>query len=219
MRSPLLAAAALLTTLLLVAAGCGGSDETETAASSADGCVEVDTPQPRGPGSLDPPEQGLPAGAEQTLIVTTSCGTFTIELAPDLAPQATASLVALAEAGYFDGTVFHRIVPGFVIQGGDPTQTGGGGPGYTTVDPPAADTRYVKGTVAMAKTLDEPPGAAGSQFFIVTAADAGLPPDYAVVGTVSGAGLEVVERIGALGDESEQPTRTVVVEDVAVGSP
>jgi peptidyl-prolyl cis-trans isomerase B (cyclophilin B) len=74
----------------------------------------------------------------------------------------------------------------------------------------------VKGTVAMAKAGDEPPGAAGSQFFVVTADDAQLPPDYAVVGTVEGDDLAVVERIGELGDAAEQPTQTVLVEKVSV---
>ncbi len=78
--------------------------------------------------------------------------------------------------------MFHRIVPGFVIQGGDPTQSGNGGPGYSTVDTPAQDTTYTQGVVAMGKTASEASGTAGSQFFVVTAQDAGLPPDYAVVG-------------------------------------
>ena len=87
-----------------------------------------------------------------------------------------------------------------MIQGGDPTGTGSGGPGYTVVEAPAEDTVYKRGLVAMAKTAVEPPGASGSQFFVVTApADAGLPPDYAVLGEVSD-GMDVVEAIGKLGD-------------------
>jgi cyclophilin family peptidyl-prolyl cis-trans isomerase len=116
---------------------------------------------------------------------------------------------------FFDGTVFHRIVPGFVIQGGDPTGTGGGGPGYTTVDKPPASTRYTHGAVAMAKTQTEAPGTSGSQFFVVTAQDAGLPPDYAVLGNVV-KGLAVVDRIGKLGDANEQPTELVQIEHAAV---
>jgi peptidyl-prolyl cis-trans isomerase B (cyclophilin B) len=101
-------------------------------------------------------------------------------------------------------------VPGIVIQGGDPTGTGTGGPGYSTVDPPPRGTKYTKGVVAMAKTQNEPPGTAGSQFYVVTGADAGLPPDYAVIGKVT-QGLSTVDRIGRLGDQSEQPTQPVVV--------
>ena len=82
------------------------------------------------------------------MAVSTNCGDFTITLDPKASPKTTASFVALARKGFFDGTVFHRIVPGFVIQGGDPTATGTGGPGYQTVDTPAPSTRYPLGTVA-----------------------------------------------------------------------
>jgi cyclophilin family peptidyl-prolyl cis-trans isomerase len=161
------------------------------------------------------PAKLLPRKAKPTLTFTTNCGTFIVTLDVRLAPRTSASLVALARAKFFDGTLVHRIAPGFVIQGGDPTQTGGGGPGYSTVDVPPANTRYEKGTVAMAKTQLEPPGTSGSQWFIVTADDAELPPDYAVVGKVS-AGLAVVERIGRLGTPDQRPTEPVVVTSVTV---
>ena len=95
---------------------------------------------------------------------------FTIRLAVKTSPATTASFVSLARKGYFDHTIFHRIVPGFVIQGGDPTATGAGGPGYTTVDRPPSSTRYTLGVAAMAKARHQPAGAGGSQFFVVTAA-------------------------------------------------
>jgi cyclophilin family peptidyl-prolyl cis-trans isomerase len=104
-----------------------------------------------------------------------------------------------------------------VIQGGDPTGTGAGGPGYQTVDPPPADAAYVQGVVAMAKTEVEAPGTAGSQFFVVTGADIGLPADYAVVGTVT-AGLETVLAIEALGTGDGPPSQPVVIERVTVES-
>ncbi len=138
-----------------------------------------------------------------------------MKLDPAQSPRASGSLVALAEADYFDDTVFHRIVPDFVIQGGDPTASGTGGPGYTTVDEPPSNARYTAGVVAMAKAGNEPPGAAGSQFYVVTGQDAGLPPDYAIVGNVSD-GLDVVQKIGQLGGPDEQPTEPVVIEDVEV---
>jgi peptidyl-prolyl cis-trans isomerase B (cyclophilin B) len=147
--------------------------------------------------------------------VRTSRGQFAIELDAGASPRAVESFAELARKGFFDGTVFHRIVPGFVIQGGDPTGTGTGGPGYTTVDTPADDTRYPLGTVAMAKTATDPPGTAGSQFFVVTADDAGLPPEYAVIGRVVDA-LDVVEQIGELGDASQRPTETVTIESLTV---
>ena len=154
--------------------------------------------------------------------MSTNCGDFEIELDVDAAPRTGASFVALAQDGFFEQTVFHRIVPGFVIQGGDPTGTGMGGPGYKTVDRPPRGAQYTKGVVAMAKTGDERPGTAGSQFFVVTAPDAGLPPDYALLGEVR-AGLDVVDRIAQLGDpasgQAGTPLEPVVIEKVAVSGP
>ncbi len=141
----------------------------------------------------------------------TSEGTFAFELDVRDSPHTTASFAKLVQDGFFDGLTFHRIVPGFVIQGGDPNGDGTGGPGYTTIDVPPADASYTKGVVAMAKGGTEPPGTSGSQFFVVTADDALLPPDYAILGHVTD-GLDVVEKIGTLGDASEQPTRRVVIE-------
>jgi cyclophilin family peptidyl-prolyl cis-trans isomerase len=145
----------------------------------------------------------------------TNCGSFVIRLAVGTSPHTTASFVSLVRSRFYDGTVFHRIVPDFVIQGGDPTASGGGGPGYTTVDRPPAGTRYVFGTVAMAKTAAQPAGTSGSQFFVVTGADAGLPPDYAVLGEVV-SGAPVVRRIGKLGDVNEQPTAIVEIQHATV---
>jgi cyclophilin family peptidyl-prolyl cis-trans isomerase len=165
-------------------------------------------------GSAQLPE--LEDDATYQLAFTTNQGNFTIELDRDKAPCTSASFVGLTEKGFFNGLKFHRIVPGFVIQGGDPKGDGTGGPGYSTVDePPEEDGLYKKGVVAMAKTLSDPRGTAGSQFFIVTADDAGLPPDYAVLGKVVD-GLDVVEKIGKLGGPDEQPTKDVTIESVQV---
>jgi cyclophilin family peptidyl-prolyl cis-trans isomerase len=199
-----------------VAAGCGGGGNDAT--TSANGCADVDAPAPREGGGETAPSTSLDASKTWTLTFDTSCGAFVVTLDLDSAPHTAASLVSLARDGFFDDTIFHRIVPGFVIQGGDPTQSGSGGPGYSTVDPPGAGASYAKGVVAMAKTATEPGGSAGSQFFVVTGAAAGLPPEYAIVGTVT-SGLDVVERIGKLGDPaSEQPTQPVVIDSVTVGS-
>jgi len=215
----------LLVTIALTIAGCGGDEGSEedaapttTAASSQGqgGCRQVEQPEAREDGGQQQPETSLEAGKTYRIEVTTSCGAFAITLDPESAPRTTASVVALARTGYFDGTVFHRIVPGFVIQGGDPTATGMGGPGYTTVDPPAADVTYTRGVVAMAKAGNEPSGASGSQFFVVTAPDAGLPPEYAVIGRVT-RGFAAVRRIEALGEAgTEEPRRPVVVERMRV---
>jgi cyclophilin family peptidyl-prolyl cis-trans isomerase len=157
---------------------------------------------------------GTPTKADA--IVRTSEGSFTIRLSDKGAPHAVGSFEQLARKGFFDGTIFHRIVPGFVIQGGDPTGKGTGGPGYTTVDAPPPDARYLHGTVAMAKTSQAPAGTAGSQFFVVTGRDAGLTPDYAILGYVV-RGLAVVDRIGRLGNpQTQKPTRRVVVRSIAI---
>jgi peptidyl-prolyl cis-trans isomerase B (cyclophilin B) len=147
----------------------------------------------------------------QDVHVLTNLGEFAFRLDVEDSPCTTSSFAALVRRHFFDGTIFHRIVPGFVIQGGDPTGTGRGGPGYTVRDIPPKNSLYTEGVVAMAKTPAEPSGTAGSQFFVVTAPDAGLPPDYAILGVVT-KGLKVVERIGRLGNrQTEQPTRRVVV--------
>jgi len=212
--------------------GCGGSSSDDAATSTeaatdattaasdtatgADGCTDVDVPAAREDGGATAPKERLDPEQTYNLVFTTNCGSFTVTLDLATAPATAASLVSLAKAGFYDDTIFHRIVPGFVIQGGDPTQEGAGGPGYQTVDPPPADAAYTKGVVAMAKGGSEPAGTAGSQFFVVTGADIGLPPEYAIVGNVT-SGIEVVERIGELGDPAtEQPTRPVVIESVTV---
>jgi cyclophilin family peptidyl-prolyl cis-trans isomerase len=143
--------------------------------------------------------------------LVTNCGQFTIQIDQAQSPHAAASFISLVDRGFYNKTIFHRIVPGFVIQGGDPTATGTGGPGYLTVDRPPATATYTLGVVAMAKTAQQPPGAAGSQFFVVTEPNAGLPPDYAIVGKVT-SGLPVVLRIGRLGNQLQQPTRVVEIE-------
>jgi peptidyl-prolyl cis-trans isomerase B (cyclophilin B) len=209
---------AVLSLVLLVFAGCGGGDDdsdsgsttTASGATTAAGCREVDPPEPKQEGG-GTKETELPSGKKPELVVETNCGNFTIELDEKASPKTVASVAGLAEQGFYDETTFHRIIPGFVIQGGDPTATGTGGPGYATVDTPAETTQYTKAVVAMAKTPTEAPGTSGSQFFIVTGADAGLPPEYAVIGKVT-EGLDVVEKIGKLGDAAtEEPTEVVVI--------
>jgi peptidyl-prolyl cis-trans isomerase B (cyclophilin B) len=170
-----------------------------------------------------------------TMTMETSCGTIEIKLDQKSAPKTVNSLVFLAGQRFFDGQQFHRIVKGFVIQGGDPLTAGGnppeafgtGGPGYKTVDKPPAGAKYPPGTVAMAKGGSEPDGTAGSQFFIVTgaAADASLAPggvgQYAIVGTVV-KGLDVALAIEALptstgsSGENSTPVRKIYIDKVTV---
>jgi cyclophilin family peptidyl-prolyl cis-trans isomerase len=203
---------------LLALAGCGGGgddDETTEAAGSTT-CEAVEAPPARADGGAEKPTEPLVQGTTYALTFVTNCGDFTVTLDTESAPETAASLVSLARSGFFDDTTMHRILPGFVIQGGDPTGTGTGGPGYQTVDAPPADAAYTRGVVAMAKTAAEAPGTAGSQFFVVTGDDVGLPPEYAIVGEVT-SGLDVVDTIGTLGDPAtELPTEPVVVSSVTV---
>jgi peptidyl-prolyl cis-trans isomerase B (cyclophilin B) len=213
--------AAAIVALALVAAGCGGSTSSTTAAdttATSGACENGAAPAPRRDGGATAPTERLDPERTWTLTFDTSCGAFVVTLDLESAPATAASLVSLAKAGFYDDTVFHRIVPGFVIQGGDPTQSGAGGPGYSTVDRPQSDAAYVKGVVAMAKTQAEPAGTAGSQFFVVTGDDIGLPPGYAIVGKVT-KGLDVVQLIDTQGDPAtEQPLRPVVVRSVTAAS-
>jgi peptidyl-prolyl cis-trans isomerase B (cyclophilin B) len=183
------------------------------------GCADAEQPNPKPDGGAKRPAQALDPDATYDVVLKTNCGDITIRLDQKASPKTAASFAGLAKSGFLDDTVFHRIVPGFVIQGGDPTATGTGGPGYSTRDVPPAGTTYTKGTVAMAKTQTEPPGTAGSQFYIVTVADAGLPPEYALLGKVV-KGQEVVDAIGELGDpasgEAGTPLQPVVIERATV---
>jgi cyclophilin family peptidyl-prolyl cis-trans isomerase len=163
-------------------------------------------------GNLDPPGQVLSQGEAASVVMETSEGSFTIQLDTDAAPETANAFAYLTEEGFYDGLGFHRIVPDFVIQGGDPKGDGSGGPGFKTVERPPADLEYAPGIVAMAKSGDEAPGTSGSQFFVVTGSGgASLPPEYALVGKVS-EGFEIAQKIGSLGGPSEQPTRAVVIE-------
>ncbi len=204
-------AALLLLVLALAACGGGKGGTTEQSASKG-GCSEATTQTHDR--TLSNEHLKLEAAKTYRLVFETNCGTFTVTLDQKLAPNATGSLVSLAKRGFFDDTFFHRIVPGFVIQGGDPTGTGTGGPGYSTHDPVPQTASYAHGVVAMAKSGAEPAGTAGSQFFVVTG-QASLTADYAIVGKVT-SGLDVVDRIGRLGDANEQPTRPVVISKVKV---
>jgi len=190
----------------------------EPPAEETAGCEDVEQPQPRDGGGQKKPA-ALDAGTTYEVVLATSCGDFTIQLDQKTSPKAAASFAALARSGYFDDTIFHRIVPGFVIQGGDPTASGSGGPGYSTRDSVPPNAAYVPGVVAMAKAGNEPPGTAGSQFFVVTGAETGLTPDYALLGKVT-KGMDVVQAIGELGDPASggtgTPLQSVVIEGAKV---
>jgi cyclophilin family peptidyl-prolyl cis-trans isomerase len=195
-------------------AGCAtpGASPSVSAPSpsiSADPALECPTSQPA----------ALPAGQTRTITIETELGSIVTRIEADLSPIAAANFVALAECGFYDGVVFHRVVPGFVIQGGDPTGTGGGGPGYTIPDEPVT-ARYRRGTVAMARSRE--PNSQGSQFFIVlddAAAERGLAETntYAIFGSVV-EGMEVVDAIAAAAD-AEVPSDPVAMTSVTVSNP
>jgi peptidyl-prolyl cis-trans isomerase B (cyclophilin B) len=202
--------AALPAFVLLV--GCGGGGGKTSSVALPAGCSAVSAP-PAKHVQLSRPTASLQGPATAT--VDTSCGDFEIALDTARAPKTTSSFAYLARRGAYDDTTFHRIVPGFVVQGGDPTGTGAGGPRYFVDEPPPGDLSYTRGIVAMAKSPAEPPGRSGSQFFVVTAADAGLTPDYALLGRVTG-GFDVVQRIEQLGTPSGRPKAPVVIKRITV---
>jgi peptidyl-prolyl cis-trans isomerase B (cyclophilin B) len=206
-------AIAVVAAILISRGGGSSSDDSSTVASSG-GCKEVEAPKPKKV-SLEAPPQTVKKGEKLTAQVETSCGSFAIALDSSRAPKTVNSFVYLGEQGFYDDLTFHRIASGFVIQGGDPLGTGVGGPGYTVVEKPPANLSYTKGIVAMAKSSAEPPGSSGSQFFVVLAPDAGLPPEYALVGKVS-EGFGVVARIGKLGTPAQKAKRTVLIEKITI---
>jgi cyclophilin family peptidyl-prolyl cis-trans isomerase len=158
-------------------------------------------------------EQVLDAGRRYRATVVTSCGPIEIELFADESPVTANSFAFLAREGFYDATVVHRVVPGFVVQMGDPTGSGAGGPGYRFDDEldAARQRGYGRGTVAMANAG---PATNGSQFFICLD-DVPLPPQYAVFGAVR-AGMEAVDAIAQVPRRGESPERTVFIESVTV---
>jgi cyclophilin family peptidyl-prolyl cis-trans isomerase len=216
-RSIVLAVFALVAIGMVAAilVGCGGSSSDSTTATvGANGCKEVEKPEPKHV-SLPAPKQTVKRGEKLTAVVQTSCGSFEIALDTKQAPKTVNSFAYLADEGFYDDLTFHRVVSGFVIQGGDPLGTGTGGPGYSVVEAPPENASYTKGIVAMAKSPAEPPGSSGSQFFVVTSVDTGLPPEYALVGKVS-KGYGTVTRIDSLATPSEKPKQTVLIEKITI---
>ena len=234
-----------LLTLTLVAAACGDDDTADSTIETGNPAVattgatandtistreylgfraqstfcDADAPEPAREMTFSEPDD-LGLSGIVTAVITTSCGDVVIELDADAAPATVNSFVFLAEQGYFDGTVSHRVVSGFMIQAGDPTATGRGGPGYAIPDelPTEEGFVYSRGTVAMANA-----GAntGGSQFFLVLV-DVPLPPSFSVFGMVT-SGLDVMDRIAgvttvarAAGLEASSPLETVYIESVAI---
>jgi cyclophilin family peptidyl-prolyl cis-trans isomerase len=212
---PLLAAA-------FVISGCGASGTSAPSAAgsaSSSGSAAATTATSTCPKSQPQP---LAAGEKRLVTVSTSKGEFAITVEADLSPIAAGNFVALAQCGFYDGVVFHRLVPGFVIQGGDPTGTGTGGPGYEIQDEPVLG-QYHRGTVAMART--PAPNSQGSQFFIVLADQAAgalvQVNNYAIFGEVT-SGMDVVDAIAAMpngGPPANAALQPVAMDSVTVTTP
>jgi cyclophilin family peptidyl-prolyl cis-trans isomerase len=216
----------LLVAATFAIAGCGSDDVepatnapddttmSDDAASPAD-CPPIDgaTEQTR---EFDAaPPDCLEPGATYEAVVTTNQGEFTIAIDPESAPIAANNFVFLARNQYFDDTECHRIIPNFVVQCGDPTATGTGGPGYTIEDEPPAPGEYQVGSIAMAKT--QAPDSAGSQFFIITGSDgAALPPEYALFGQVVDGLDTTVESMAAAGTPSGDPLEPIEIQQIRI---
>jgi cyclophilin family peptidyl-prolyl cis-trans isomerase len=214
-----------------ILSGCGAAPATMLSTAStpepsgtpaAASCWTDDQRQRGGEGMPTqysaPPAMRIDPAKTYTGTIETNKGPIEIELYPDDAPQTVNNFVCLAQDGYYDGTPFHRIVQGFVIQGGDPTGTGSGGPGYQFNDEPVSKD-YERGTLAMANAG---PNTNGSQFFIVLDDLRGkLPKNYTIFGRVTG-GLDVVDAIantptvaGRSGEKST-PTEPITLEKATI---
>jgi cyclophilin family peptidyl-prolyl cis-trans isomerase len=211
---PRLALAALAVPLLVAA--CSGAAVTPAPSAAAAACPTSQPP-------------ALPAGETRTVTIKTDKGDMVIKIQADLSPIAAGNFVALAECGWYDNVVFHRVVPTFVIQGGDgqygryphvdPQQVGTGGPPYTIKDEPVT-AKYHRGTVAMARTSE--PNSVGSQFFIVlddaAAASLASANTYQIIGEVT-SGMETADAITAAAAGVEIPANPVVMTKVTVANP
>lgn len=147
------------------------------------------------------PAKTIDADTSYDCVLTTTAGEVHLHLLPELAPKAVNSFIFLAAEGYYDGCTFHRVVPGFIAQSGDPSGRGSGGPGYRLADE-LSEHSFTAGTVGMANPS---PGQNGSQFFVVLSNAPHLDRRFTVLGEVT-AGLEVLQALPARsGDDSEEP--------------
>jgi cyclophilin family peptidyl-prolyl cis-trans isomerase len=237
-RSRSLAGLAALTLVPALLAACTGGSQPLPSIPAPTEAPAIASPEPTQDPMAHPTypagcptaqPAALPAGETRDVTITTDLGDIVIRVEADLSPIAAGNFVALAECGWYDGVVFHRVVPGFVIQGGDgqfgrvpnviPGLVGTGGPPYTIEDEEVTAT-YGRGIVAMARTSE--PDSVGSQFFIVT--DDGAEPalaaynTYQIIGTVT-SGMEVADAITEAAGGVEIPADPVVMTDVSVANP
>ncbi|MGA9277077.1 peptidylprolyl isomerase [Ilumatobacter sp.] len=218
--------------LAVVTAGCSGSgdatpsdDTVENSAAVADGgsaatadaCPPADGTDTVTQEFAGEPPFCLDPDVQYSAVVTTSSGDITIDLDQTAAPLTVNNFVFLARNNYFDDTICHRVVQDFVVQCGDPTGTGSGGPGYRFADELPEPGSYEVGSIAMANISQ--PDTNGSQFFIVTGEHGvALPPAYSLFGQVPADDLDVVESMNALSptDGSQTPTEEIRILDVEI---
>ena len=160
-----------------------------------------------------PPEMTIDANKSYTATIDPSAGTVTVELYPKVAPQHVNSFVFLAREGFYENVIFHRVIPGFMIQGGDPTGTGTGGPGYR-VKAEFNDLKHTRGVLSMARSND--PNSAGSQFFLMHADAPFLDGQYTAFGKAT-SGLDVIDKIVNLPrDRNDRPNNPAKINKVTI---
>jgi peptidylprolyl isomerase len=177
-------------------------------------CPKADGSSPRTQKFSGPPPMCIDPAKSYTATMVTNKGTMTIALDPVAAPNTVNNFVVLARYHYYDGVTFHRIIPGFVIQGGDHQGTGTGGPGYKFADELPKPGRYEMGSLAMANAG---PNTNGSQFFIISGPSGmALPPQYSLFGKVV-SGLDVVSALDAIGTPGAgKPKEKIFMESVTI---
>ncbi len=217
LKSPLKLSILLMLALALVVAGCGKREEGSARGASGSGAPSAapsETPSPAA-------EEWTAPHSDQNPVVTIEMDngkTVKIELFPDIAPNTVNNFISLAEQGFYDGTVFHRVIPGFMIQGGDPAGNGTGGPGYAIKGEFAAngfqnDLPHKRGIVSMARAKQ--PDSAGSQFFIMVAEAPHLDGQYAAFGNVI-EGMDTVDEIVMQEIDPNDPNQSTPASPMAI---
>jgi len=212
-RAPSGALAGLLVGVMVLAAACAAPTGTETAETAGNAETAEETPVATKQWDAPPPMTIDPEGSYQA-VIRTSLGDITVRLLAAESPATVNNFVFLAREGFYDGVIFHRVIAGFMVQGGDPTGTGSGGPGYRFADEldAARSIGYRMGTVAMANAG---PNTNGSQFFIMHQ-DYGLPPAYSVFGRTTD-GLDVVDAIASVATGAQdRPVEPVVITTIEI---
>lgn len=190
-----------------------GVDTGAPADALPEGCPATDGSESQRRDFDEPPPMCLTDGTQYSAVVTTNLGEYTITFDAEQAPLTVNNFVTLARFKYFDDTECHRIIPGFVVQCGDPTATGTGGPGYRFADELPADGEYQLGSVAMANSG---PDTNGSQFFVISGPQGeALPPNFSLFGQVTD-GLDTIEALDAAGTAGGTPNQTVRIESVEI---